>query len=60
MKYPCDICGRYLYLDPGEPRICDDCQAQIVRNKRLRRRTADNYTLVDCQQMNMEEIIYEH
>lgn len=25
MKYCCDICGRKLYLDANDQRICDDC-----------------------------------
>ncbi|MBS5273714.1 hypothetical protein KHZ31_09260 [butyrate-producing bacterium] len=27
--YKCDKCGRKVYVDPGEPRICDTCVQKI-------------------------------
>ena len=27
--YKCDKCGRQVYVDPGEPRICDTCAQKI-------------------------------
>ena len=27
--YKCDKCGQRIYVDPGEPRVCDTCAQQI-------------------------------
>lgn len=32
-QYRCDICG--CYLDPGEGRICDECQDKQRRKERM-------------------------
>lgn len=34
--YRCDVCG--CYLDPGEGRICDECQDEIRRKKAAAKR----------------------
>lgn len=35
-NYHCDICG--CYLDPGEGRLCEECQARSARRIREGRR----------------------
>lgn len=37
--YKCDKCGQRIYVDPGEPRICDTCAQQI----RIRKQEQTSY-----------------
>ncbi len=34
MRYKCDKCGGPVYVDPGEPRICDACAARMKERER--------------------------
>lgn len=53
MMYKCDICGRYLYLDAGECRICDDCQADEEIRDRIARRMVDGLLQGEAGQYEM-------
>lgn len=36
-SYKCDKCGRSVNVDPGEPRICDECQERMNRAEQATR-----------------------
>lgn len=40
-RYRCDMCG--CYLDPGEGRICDECQDELERKAAAARRAKRLY-----------------
>lgn len=57
MRYQCDECGHYLYLDPGDERICDECQKKADQRHRITERIRLNGQQYE---MNMEELICQN
>lgn len=47
MNYRCDSCG--CYLDPGEGRICDECQQNDIE-RRVKRHVQNCIQLLDGMQ----------
>lgn len=39
MNYRCSVCG--CYLDPGEGRICEECQAKVKKVLQTRQHPQD-------------------
>lgn len=35
-RYRCDRCGKVIYTDPAEERICSDCQEALAGETRTR------------------------
>lgn len=52
MRYHCDECG--CYLDPGEGRVCDECQQKAEQRHRITERLRLNGNQYE---MNMEELL---
>lgn len=56
MRYHCDECG--CYLDPGEGRVCDECQRKADQRHRITERQSMAVRLEGQQyEMNMEELM---
>lgn len=56
MRYQCDECG--CYLDPGEGRVCDECQRKAEQRHRIVERQNRAIWLNGNQyEMKMEEVI---
>ena len=47
----CDICG--CYLDPGEGRLCDDCQEDMRRREKKKESMRRLFVPGDMGQMEM-------
>lgn len=51
MMYQCDTCG--CYLDPGEGRVCDECQQMEAERRKQRQSMQDTIHLVDGWQYDI-------
>ncbi|WP_417039718.1 hypothetical protein [Clostridium porci] len=54
MSYPyrCDSCG--CYLDPGEARVCDECQQREMQRRERRRSIQESIHLIDGWQYELK------
>lgn len=56
--YKCDVCGKPIQLDPGDERVCSDCEEEMAMSKRqhkVARRYAGIFRLAE-NQYEMEEM----
>ncbi len=47
MNYRCVVCG--CYLDPGEGRICEECQMKVKKVQQMRQHPQDQGTAETVQ-----------